>query len=57
MSTATAEASCDKDSVDMKLLVKIISFKLEYPPRKVPDEKDVVDTDSHVSRAWILIRV
>ena len=33
----------------MKSLVKIISLKLEYSPRKVPDEKDVIETEALVS--------
>lgn len=44
--TAAAEASTEKNVIDMKLLVKIIGSKLEYTPRKVPDEKDVMETDS-----------
>ncbi|XP_068597362.1 carbohydrate sulfotransferase 15 [Brachionichthys hirsutus] len=35
----------------MKLLVKIITSKLEYAPRKVPDEKDIMETDSHLFSA------
>ncbi|XP_054456139.1 carbohydrate sulfotransferase 15-like [Anoplopoma fimbria] len=35
-------------AADMKLLVKIIGSKLDYTPRKVPDEKDVVGTNSHL---------
>lgn len=46
---AAAEVSSENTLMDMKLLVKIIGSKLEYTPRKVPDEKDVVGTDSHVS--------
>lgn len=49
MSTAAVEVSSEKNLIDMKMLVKIISSKLEYTPRKVPDEKDIIDTDSHVS--------
>lgn len=48
-SSAAAEVSSEKDLIDMKLLVKIISSKLAYTPRKVPDVKDVIETDSHVS--------
>lgn len=49
-STAAAAADVSSDNlIDMKLLVKIISSKLEYTPRKVPDEKEVVETDSRVS--------
>ncbi|TDH01364.1 hypothetical protein EPR50_G00179800 [Perca flavescens] len=47
-STAAAEISSENNLGDMKLLVKIIGSKLEYTPRKVPDEKDVVGTDSHL---------
>ncbi|XP_042358330.1 carbohydrate sulfotransferase 15-like [Plectropomus leopardus] len=47
-STATAEVSTEKTLIDMKLLVKIISSKMKYTPRKVPNEKDVVGTDSHL---------
>ncbi|XP_068183492.1 carbohydrate sulfotransferase 15-like isoform X2 [Antennarius striatus] len=32
----------------MKLLVKIIASKLDYTPRKVPDEKEIFETDSHL---------
>ncbi|XP_026212774.1 carbohydrate sulfotransferase 15-like [Anabas testudineus] len=48
MSTAAVEVSSEKNLIDMKMLVKIISSKLEYTPRKVPDEKDIIDTDSHL---------
>lgn len=47
-STAAAEAPSEKNSIDMKLLVKLITSKLEYTPRKVPDQKDVIETDSHL---------
>lgn len=46
--TAAAEASSEKNLIDMKLLVKILGSKLDYKPRKVPDEKDVIETDSHL---------
>lgn len=46
---AAAEVSSENNFIDVKLLVKIIGSKLEYTPRKVPDEKDVVGTNSHVS--------
>ncbi|XP_035519279.1 carbohydrate sulfotransferase 15-like [Morone saxatilis] len=46
--TTAAEAPSEKNLIDMKLLVKIISSKLEYKPRKVPDIKDVTETDSHL---------
>nr|XP_046258181.1 carbohydrate sulfotransferase 15-like [Scatophagus argus]XP_046258182.1 carbohydrate sulfotransferase 15-like [Scatophagus argus] len=47
-SKAAAEDSSEKNLLDMNLVVKIISSKLEYKPRKVPDEKDVTKTDSHL---------
>lgn len=34
---------------DIKLLVNIISSKLEYTPRMVPDEKSIIETDPRVS--------
>ncbi|XP_057704684.1 carbohydrate sulfotransferase 15-like [Corythoichthys intestinalis] len=37
--------------LDMKQLLKEIRFKLEYPPRSVPDEKDIIGTDSHLFSA------
>ncbi|XP_069000625.1 carbohydrate sulfotransferase 15-like [Embiotoca jacksoni] len=48
VSTAAAKVSTKNNLIDMKLLVKIISSKQEYTPRKVPDEKDVVETDSRM---------
>ncbi|KAM6922820.1 carbohydrate sulfotransferase 15-like isoform 1-T4 [Lycodopsis pacificus] len=47
-STAAAEVSPENMLIDMKLLVKIIGSKLEYTPRKVPDEKGLVGTNSHL---------
>lgn len=52
---ATAAATADvtsKNFIDVKLLVRIIGSKLEYAPRKVPDEREVIETDSHVS-VWM----
>ncbi|XP_063731686.1 carbohydrate sulfotransferase 15-like isoform X2 [Eleginops maclovinus] len=46
--TSTAEAPSGNNLIDMLLLARMISSKLEYTPRKVPDEKDVVGTDSHL---------
>lgn len=46
--TTTADVSSDKNLLDMKLLVKTISSKLEYTPRKVPDEEDVIRTDPNL---------
>ncbi|XP_059214749.1 carbohydrate sulfotransferase 15-like [Centropristis striata] len=48
---STAEFSFGKNLLDMKLLVKIINSKLEYTPRKVPGEKDVIGTDYHLFSA------
>ncbi|XP_074531135.1 carbohydrate sulfotransferase 15-like [Halichoeres trimaculatus] len=45
---AAAGAPSENTFMDLKLLVKIIRSKLEYSPRKVPDEKDVTETDSHL---------
>uniref|UniRef100_A0A667XM42 Sulfotransferase n=1 Tax=Myripristis murdjan TaxID=586833 RepID=A0A667XM42_9TELE len=39
--TEALELPSEKSFIDMKLLVKSISSKLEYTPRKVPDEKDL----------------
>ncbi|KAF7663700.1 hypothetical protein LDENG_00204720 [Lucifuga dentata] len=47
-STVVSRVSPEKKFIDMKLLVKNISAKLEYTPRKVPDEKDLIGTDSHL---------
>ncbi|XP_073338751.1 carbohydrate sulfotransferase 15-like [Pagrus major] len=47
-SATAAEASSEKNLIDMKLLVKLVGSKLEYKPRKVPDEKDVIEMDSHL---------
>lgn len=46
--TAAAEVSSKNNLIDMKQLVEIINSKLEYTPRKVPDEKDVIEMDSHL---------
>ncbi|XP_070833621.1 carbohydrate sulfotransferase 15-like [Chaetodon trifascialis] len=45
-SRAAAEVSLKKNLIDMKQLMKIIHSKLEYTPRKVPDEKEVIEMDS-----------
>ncbi|XP_051936833.1 carbohydrate sulfotransferase 15-like isoform X1 [Hippocampus zosterae] len=52
--TAIASASghpLKRTSVDMKLLTRMIRSKLEYPQRKVPDEKDIIGTDTHLFSA------
>ncbi|CAL8299201.1 unnamed protein product [Merluccius merluccius] len=38
-------------SLDMKSLVMNIVFKLEYTPRRVPDEREVIDSDPHLFSA------
>lgn len=48
---ATADVS-SKNFIDVKPLMWLIGSKLEYAPRKVPDEGEVIETDSHVS-VWI----
>ncbi|XP_076599661.1 carbohydrate sulfotransferase 15-like [Chaetodon auriga] len=47
-SRAAAEVSSKKNSIDMKQVMKIIHSKLEYTPRKVPDEKDVIEMEPHL---------
>uniref|UniRef100_UPI003AAD7091 carbohydrate sulfotransferase 15-like n=1 Tax=Centroberyx gerrardi TaxID=166262 RepID=UPI003AAD7091 len=47
-STVAPELSSEKNFIDMKLQVKSISSKAEYTPRKMPDEKDIIGTDSHL---------
>lgn len=47
-STAAAEVPSERNSINMKLLVKLIRSKLEYTPRKVPDEKHIIETDPHL---------
>ncbi|XP_041803770.1 carbohydrate sulfotransferase 15-like [Chelmon rostratus] len=46
--TAAAKVSSQNNLIDMKQLVEIINSKLEYTPRKVPDEKDVIEMDPHL---------
>lgn len=48
-STISPNLSSTKDYVNIKLLVKCITAKLEFSPRKLPLLKDVVNSDSHVS--------
>ncbi|KAL3971919.1 disabled-like proiein [Sarotherodon galilaeus] len=45
-STTATRASSKKTPINVKVLVKLI--KQEYTPRKVPDEKDVIATDSQL---------
>uniref|UniRef100_G3P5C6 Sulfotransferase n=1 Tax=Gasterosteus aculeatus aculeatus TaxID=481459 RepID=G3P5C6_GASAC len=50
-STGAAEDLWENVRINMKLLVKIIGSKLEYTPRKVPEEKDVIGTNSRLFSA------
>ncbi|KAL6102007.1 chst15 [Pungitius sinensis] len=47
-STVAAGYLSENVLINMELLVKIIGSKLEYKPRKVPEEKDVIGTNSHL---------
>ncbi|KAM3863362.1 carbohydrate sulfotransferase 15-like [Diretmus argenteus] len=47
-STVAPEPSSENNVLEMKLLVESISSKLEYTPRKVPDERDIIRTDSRL---------
>ncbi|XP_049592810.1 carbohydrate sulfotransferase 15 isoform X1 [Syngnathus scovelli] len=40
--------SLKRNSIDIKRLTRLIRSKLEYPPRRVPNEKDIIGTDSHL---------
>ncbi|XP_029608498.1 carbohydrate sulfotransferase 15 isoform X1 [Salmo trutta] len=47
-STLSHNLSSTKDYANIKLLVKCITSKLEFSPRKLPPLKDIVNTDSHL---------
>ncbi|XP_041866788.1 carbohydrate sulfotransferase 15-like [Melanotaenia boesemani] len=47
-STLTDEVSFEKSLIDTTFLETIVSSIQKYTSRKVPDEKDVIGTDSHV---------
>ncbi|XP_077437808.1 carbohydrate sulfotransferase 15-like isoform X2 [Vanacampus margaritifer] len=51
--TAAAASAVERKrtSIDMKRLTRLIQSKLEYPPRRVPDEKDIIGTDYHLFSA------
>lgn len=36
------------ETLDMKALIKLIDFKLDYPPRKLPEVTDIIRTDPHL---------
>uniref|UniRef100_A0A672GJ97 Sulfotransferase n=1 Tax=Salarias fasciatus TaxID=181472 RepID=A0A672GJ97_SALFA len=44
----STEAFAESTVLDMKGLVELINSKQEYPPRKVPEEEDVIETDPHL---------
>lgn len=46
-SSTTARASLDKSLIDLKMLIKIINAKQQNTTRKVPDKKDIINTDPH----------
>lgn len=46
---AVAAYAPSKGFMDMKQLVKLISSKLQYAPRRVPSRWEVTETDSRVS--------
>ncbi|XP_014823428.1 PREDICTED: carbohydrate sulfotransferase 15-like [Poecilia mexicana] len=43
----TAEDSLDRSFIDVKTLVKMINSNEQNTSRKIPDEKDVINTDPH----------
>lgn len=49
----TTEASVESSFINLKMLMNMTSFKQQCTSRKTPDEKDVMDTDPHVSHFWL----
>ncbi|XP_028325291.1 carbohydrate sulfotransferase 15-like [Gouania willdenowi] len=45
---ATAQVSSKRKELDMNRLVKLITSKQEYTPRKVPDVKEIFKADLHL---------
>ncbi|XP_054655425.1 carbohydrate sulfotransferase 15-like [Dunckerocampus dactyliophorus] len=45
---AAVGVSLQSTSVDMEQLVRMIQSALEYPSRKLPDQKDIIGTDPHL---------
>ncbi|XP_017283686.1 carbohydrate sulfotransferase 15 [Kryptolebias marmoratus] len=43
--TGTTEVSTENIFIDLKMLMNMTSFK---QPRKIPDKKDIIDTDPHL---------
>lgn len=59
LSSPPARAAPDVPSdglLDVKPLAHTINSKLEYTPRTLPDEKDVFEADSQVSRQRVIHR-
>ena len=50
-----------RPSLDMRSLLRNILFKLDYTPRRVPDEREVIGSDPEVSRVplvdFLLLRM
>ncbi|XP_037542242.1 carbohydrate sulfotransferase 15 [Nematolebias whitei] len=44
----TTEASIENSFINLKLLMNTTSFKQQCTSRKIPDEKDIIDTDPHL---------
>lgn len=51
----TTSLSTDTNSVNMEDLSEIISYKLELPPRKVPDREELMKLNPHVSSSNLLL--
>lgn len=47
--STTTQASFENSLLDLKMLFNMTSLKQQCTPRKIPDEKDIIDTDPHVS--------
>lgn len=45
----TTQVSIENSFIDLKILMNTTSFKQQCTPRKIPGEKDIIDTDPHVS--------
>lgn len=46
--TANGSTEVENSVLDMKSLVKIINSKQNYTQRKVPEDKDIIETDPHL---------
>lgn len=47
--TSEHELSSENHNFTIKALANIIRSKLDYSPRKLPEDKDIIRTDPHVS--------